>query len=341
MKQKPELLAPAGNLEKLRTAVTYGADAVYLTFGRRPGAFAEAELVEGVYHAHAAGVRVYAAVDPLARASGGQKFMEDIHWLDAVGVDAFIVSDPAVFALVRRAAPALEVHIGEEVSAAASARHWRQLGAARVKAARELTVAEIARMYRESGLALAATVHGPCNSRELVTLPYLDRLARAGISAFIIEGRRRSAHWLATVLNAYRVCLDAWWETGRSSADEDWLRELACCSSRPWSTGFYFADSEPCAQSVSRPPCRPAAFVAFVESCSAGWLHLDVRNSFAVGAALEFVVPGRLPLGCTADRVFTAEGAPISGAFAVHGKVKIPWRGEALPPFTVVRRVKT
>lgn len=404
MKTKPELLAPAGDLEKLRTAIVYGADAVYLggqAFSLRAGAgnFGEAELVEGVYLAHSAGVRVYVAVNIFARNQDFDQLADYIHWLDALGVDAVIVSDPGVFALTRKVAPKLEVHISTQANTtnAYTARFWQDLGASRVVLARELSLAEIAEIHANCSIGLEAFVHGamcmawsgrclissylagrsanrgdcaqPCrwqyhlveerrpgeympleedergtyffNSRDLAMLPHLGELAQAGISSFKIEGRMKSVHYLATVLNAYRVNLDAWWEEREEyRLQEAWIQELARASHRPWSTGFYFGSAGERGQyTESSRYHRPASFVAVVTGWEDGWLHLEQRGNFGRGETLEIVIPGQLPRSLKVEELFDHDGNPLERAPHAQQKLKLPWQGGSLPEYTVLRRV--
>lgn len=404
MKTKPELLAPAGDLEKLKTAIVYGADAVYLggqAFSLRAGAgnFGEAELVEGLYYAHSARVRVYVAVNIYAQNEDLQHLKDYIHWLDAAGVDAVIVSDPGVFNIVRQVAPQLEVHISTQSNTTnfATANFWQELGASRVVLARELPLAAIAEIHAKSSIGLEAFVHGamcmawsgrclissyltgrsanrgdcaqPCrwkyhlveerrpgefmpleedergtyffNSRDLATLPHLGELAQAGINSFKIEGRMKSIHYLATVLNAYRVNLDAWWEQREEyRTQEAWIQELARASHRPWSTGFYFGDPGKDGQHTETSRYhRPASFVAMVDDCRDGWLHLEQRGNFGRGETLEIVAPGQLPLIHKVKELYDHEGKPLERAPHAQQKLKIPWQGTNLPKFTVLRRV--
>lgn len=401
MKTKPELLAPAGDLEKLRTAIVYGADAVYLggqafSLRARAGNFGEAELVEGLFHAHSAGVRVYVAVNIFARNQDFHQLADYIHWLDALGIDAVIISDPGVFNLVRKVAPKLEVHISTQANTtnAQTANFWQDLGASRVVLARELSLKEIAEIHGSTSIGLEAFIHGamcmawsgrclissylagrsanrgdcaqPCrwkyhlveerrpgelmpleedewgsyffNSRDLAMLPHLGELAQAGISSFKIEGRMKSIHYLATVLNAYRVNLDAWWEEREDYRTKDaWIQELARASHRPWSTGFYYGDGSQDTESSRYH--RPASFVAVVDDCQGGWLHLEQRGNFGLGETLEIVVPGQLPLTLKVNELFDQEGQPLERAPHAQQKLKIPWQGKRLPKFTVLRRV--
>src|SRR5512139_1272599 len=117
----PELLAPAGNLEKLKIAVHCGADAVYLSgkrYGLRSyaGNFTLSDMEEGVNHAHAMRVKVYVAVNSIARNSDLADLPRYLESLDALGVDGLIVGDPGIIACARRFVPALPLHLSTQLS---------------------------------------------------------------------------------------------------------------------------------------------------------------------------------------------------------------------------------
>ena len=164
-----EILSPAGDFEKLRAAVRYGANAVYLAgeaFGMRAASanFSNEELAEAVAFAHARGVRIYVTVNILPRTSEYAALEPYILYLAKIGVDAVIVSDIGVFTTVRKIAPSLSIHISTQASSvsAQACTAWYSLGASRVVLARELTMAEI-REIRENTppqLELEAFVHG-------------------------------------------------------------------------------------------------------------------------------------------------------------------------------------
>lgn len=147
---KPELLAPAGDLEKLKTAVNYGADAVYMA-GHRGGLrtasknFTREQMEEGIRYAHDHGVQVHVTLNILPHEEdmeGLDAYIKDLHTL---GVDAVIVSDPGIFQLVRDTAPDLPIHISTQASVtnAQTVNFWHSLGAERVVLARELSLEEI------------------------------------------------------------------------------------------------------------------------------------------------------------------------------------------------------
>jgi putative protease len=165
--RRPELLAPAGDLEKLKFAVLYGADAVYLSgkaYGLRAGAgnFSADEMEEGFRFAHSHGVRVYVTVNIIAHNRDLDGLPGYVRHLAGLGVDAIIVSDPGVLSLAREADPRLEIHLSTQASTAnwAAARVWKELGVSRIVLARELTLPEIAEIGQRSGVELEAFVHG-------------------------------------------------------------------------------------------------------------------------------------------------------------------------------------
>ena len=167
--RKPELLAPAGDMEKLKMAVLYGADAVYLagtSFGMRSfaGNFTPEELPQAVNYAHSHGVKVHATVNTMARNDEVERLPAHLELLDASGVDALIVADLGAFRLAEKYAPHCQRHISTQVSVAnfASAEAWYVLGAKRVVLARELSMDEIRQIRRRvpAGLELEVFAHG-------------------------------------------------------------------------------------------------------------------------------------------------------------------------------------
>lgn len=150
MRKKPELLCPAGDMEKLKMAVLYGADAVYLggtSFGMRSfaGNFDRDELPEAVRYAHSHGVRAHVTVNTMPRNEETANLPDYLRSLDAAGVDALIVADLGVFTMAGKYAPNCERHISTQQSIAnyACAQAWYDLGAQRVVLARELSLPEI------------------------------------------------------------------------------------------------------------------------------------------------------------------------------------------------------
>lgn len=168
-RKKPELLAPAGDMEKLRMAVEYGADAVYLagtSFGMRSfaGNFSPEELPKAVQYAHNHGVAVHTTVNTMPRNGEVAQLPEHLERLNDAGVDALIMADLGVFTLAGKYAPNCQRHISTQASIAnyECARAWYEQGASRVILARELSLEEIREIRAKTPkeLEIEAFVHG-------------------------------------------------------------------------------------------------------------------------------------------------------------------------------------
>lgn len=165
--KKIELLAPAGNMEKMKMALLYGADAVYMAgkaFGLRAygGNFTQEEMKEAVKYAHSMGKKVYVTVNIIPRnedlfgLDAYLKYLQDIH------VDAVLISDLGVFDIAKEAAPDLQVHVSTQASAAnwRTVKRWKDMGASRVVLAREVSVSEMADIRRRVDIELEVFGHG-------------------------------------------------------------------------------------------------------------------------------------------------------------------------------------
>lgn len=169
-KKKPfacELLAPAGSLEKLKTAVSYGADAVYLggrEFSLRAHAanFSPADLEEGIAFAHGRGVRVFVTVNIFAHNRDLEKLAGYLQELARLGADGLIISDPGVLRLARRVVPQMSVHLSTQanVTNVESGLFWQEQGVTRLNLARELSLEEIRRIREGISAKIEVFVHG-------------------------------------------------------------------------------------------------------------------------------------------------------------------------------------
>ncbi len=164
-----ELLAPAGGMEQLRAAVRFGADAVYLAadrFGMRARAanFQMEEIPAAVAFAHEHGVKVHVTCNILMHPDDIDGLPAFFRALDAAGVDAFIIGDLGAFAVAGEVAPRVERHVSTQASVAnaAAARVWHSLGASRVVCAREMSLADIARLRQDAppDLEIETFAHG-------------------------------------------------------------------------------------------------------------------------------------------------------------------------------------
>ncbi|MCB4927638.1 U32 family peptidase [Streptococcus mutans] len=165
--KRPEVLSPAGTLEKLKVAVNYGADAVFVggqAYGlrSRAGNFSMEEMTEGINYAHDHGVKVYVAANMVTHEGNeigaGAWFRE----LRDLGLDAVIVSDPALIAICATDAPGLEIHLSTQASSTnyETFEFWKELGLTRVVLAREVTMAELAEIRKRTSVEIEAFVHG-------------------------------------------------------------------------------------------------------------------------------------------------------------------------------------
>jgi len=168
-REKPEVLAPAGDMERLKMAIAYGADAVYLAgtdFGMRAfaGNFTPEELRQAVAFAHSHGVKAYCTINTMPRNDEVDRMPEHLELLDDIGADAVVVADMGAFNLAGKYAPRCQRHISTQASICnyETAKAWHALGASRIVLARELTLEEI-RTIREKGpedLEIETFVHG-------------------------------------------------------------------------------------------------------------------------------------------------------------------------------------
>ncbi|HWQ29457.1 MAG TPA: U32 family peptidase [Negativicutes bacterium] len=166
---RPEILAPAGNLEKLRMAFIYGADAVYIggeKYGLRAAAgnFSMEEIKEGAEYAHALGKRLYITVNIIPHNEDLEGLPEYLKELGAAGADALIVSDPSIIMTAREVLPEMELHLSTQASNTnyKSAEFWHRLGIKRIVLARELSFGEIRETIERSPKTLEyeVFVHG-------------------------------------------------------------------------------------------------------------------------------------------------------------------------------------
>ncbi len=196
-KKKVELLAPAGDLERLKVAILYGADAVYLggnAFGLRAKAknFSIEEMEEGVKFAHSHNAKVYVTCNIFAHNSdiNNEKLIKYLKELEKINVDGVIVADPGVFSIVKETVPNMEVHISTQANTTnyQTAKFWKSLGATRVVMAREMSFKEIKALADNvEDIEIEAFVHGAMcmaySGRCLLSNYFTNRDANRGACA--------------------------------------------------------------------------------------------------------------------------------------------------------------
>ena len=358
--KKPELLIPASCLEVLKTAVVYGADAVYIggeAFGLRASAknFSPKDMKEGIAFAHARGVKVYVTANILAHnrdLEGARAYFEE---LKKVAPDALIISDPGIFAIAKDVLPDMEIHISTQANNTNYGTYlfWHKMGAKRVVSARELSLAEIReiRDHIPDELEIETFVHGamcisysgrcllssflagrdanqgacthPCrwkyalveekrpgqympveendrgtyifNSKDLCMIEHIPELMEAGIDSFKIEGRMKTALYVATVARTYRMAVDDYLK------DADYYRqrlpfyreEIAKCTYRQYTTGFFFGKPDQNTQIYDNNVyVREYTYLGTVEDENeSGLYRIEQRNKFSVGETIEVMKP--------------------------------------------------
>ncbi|MEA4888915.1 MAG: U32 family peptidase [Clostridiaceae bacterium] len=405
-RRRPELLAPAGDPEKLRTAILYGADAVYLggrEFSLRAsgGNFSQDELADAVRYAHSRQVRVYLAMNIFAHPDDMGRLRDQVRQIAAAEPDAVIVSDPGVFTVLREEAPQLDIHISTQASVtnARTCRFWQAQGARRIILARELTLEEIRRIREDipADLELEAFVHGamcmaysgrcllssfftgrdsnrgqcaqPCrwayeiveekrpdqpltvtgdergsyffNSRDLCMIEQIPDLVESGLDSLKIEGRIKSAFYVATVVKAYREALDAYMaDPAGYKADPAWLLDLQKTVHRPFDTGFYYQRPQDDAKiALTALNQREAAVVGIVRAWlpGSGLALIEQRNRILAEDQLELVQPRGRHTTVMARGMTDLEHQPISSAPHPQMLFYLPLPDEAKPGSYLLR----
>ena len=358
--KKMELLAPAGDLEKLMIAVDYGADAVYFggdAFSLRAGAdnFTPEEMKKGIAYAHQRNVRCYLAVNIFAHNEDIAPLRAYLLSIKDFGIDGLIVSDPGVIAMAKEILPDIELHLSTQANMTnyKTAEFWHQMGILRLVLARELSLAEIAEIRAKipDEMELEAFGHGamcmsysgrcllsnfmvgrdanrgncahPCrykyalveekrpgeylpieednrgtyilNANDLCMIEHIPEMVEAGISSLKIEGRMKSVFYVAVVVRAYRMALDAYYaDPKKYEFNPKWLEELHMASHRAFTTGFYFHHPKEEGQNLSTSNySREYTFTGIVKEYDAatGVALVEQRNKMDLGETIQVFGP--------------------------------------------------
>jgi U32 family peptidase len=206
--RKIELLAPAGNFEKLEIAAYYGADAVYIggkNFSLRnfSGNFSEKELEEAIQFAHRENIKVFVACNIYPRNQEISSLKEYLAHLAKIAPDAVIVADPGVFMLAKTIMPEIDIHLSTQANTTnvESVRFWHQLGAKRINLARELSLSEIQTISENSDIDIEAFVHGA------MCISYSGRCLLSSFMTMRDSNRGMCSHpcrWKYAVVEEYR-----------------------------------------------------------------------------------------------------------------------------------------
>ena len=396
--RKPELLIPASSLEVLKTAVVFGADAVYIggeAFGLRAKAknFSGEDMIEGIAFAHEHGVKVYVTANILAHnrdLEGVRAYFEE---LKEIKPDALIIADPGVFMLAKEICPEIERHISTQANNTnyLTYQFWYQQGAKRVVSARELSMEELRelRAHIPEDLEIETFVHGamcisysgrcllsnyftgrdanqgacthPCrwkyavmeesrpgeylpvyenergtyifNSKDLCMIEHIPELLESGIDSFKIEGRMKTALYVATVARTYRKAIDDCLKS-RELYEEHmpWYKEqIAACTYREFTTGFFYGKPDESSQIYDNNTYQKGyTYLGIVGDVDVeNYIHLEQRNKFSVGEMIEIMKPDGENLAVRVEAILNEEGEAMESAPHPQQKLRVKLSGKA------------
>lgn len=383
MKKKPELLIPASSREVLKTAVMFGADAVYIggeAFGLRAKAknFSPEDMKAGIEFAHAHGVHVHVTANILAHnqdLEGASAYFEELKELKP---DALIIADPGMFTLAKKICPDIARHISTQANNTnyMTYQFWKEQGATRVVSARELSLAEIKEIRKNipEDMEIETFVHGamcisysgrcllsnyftgrdanqgacthPCrwkyavveesrpgeylpvyenergtyifNSKDLCMIEHIPELVEAGIDSFKIEGRMKTALYVATVARTYRKAIDDYFESEEKyRANMDWYKEeISKCTYRQFTTGFFFGKPSEDAQIYDNNTyINEYTYLGIIEDKEDnGLVRIEQKNKFNQGDVIEIMKPDGTNRETQVIGIYTDEGESVPSA---------------------------
>lgn len=404
--RKPELLVPASSLEVLKTAVIFGADAVYIggeAFGLRAKAknFSMEDMREGIAFAHAHGVKVYVTANILAHNRDLEGVEEYFRVLKEIGPDALIIADPGVYRIAKKVCPEIERHISTQANNTnyGTYQFWYELGAKRVVSARELTLEEI-RELREhipEDMEIETFVHGamcisysgrcllsnyftgrdanqgacthPCrwkyavveetrpgeylpvyenergtfifNSKDLCMISHIPELLAVGIDSFKIEGRMKTALYVATVARTYRKAIDdCLKDEALYRKNMPWyLEQIAACTYRQFTTGFFFGRADENTQIYDNSTyLKDYTYLGMIgERDERGLYRIEQKNKFCQGETVEAMRPNGENVPVTIWRIVNEEGGEQPSAPHARQILYLELDQE-LSPYDILRR---
>ncbi|TAH66715.1 MAG: U32 family peptidase [Anaerolineaceae bacterium] len=407
-RKKPELLIPAGNLETLKTAVMYGADAIYIggdMYGLRAKArnFSMDDMREGIAFAHNYDKKVYVTANITAHnqdLDGIRQYFKELMSFGKDRPDAFIISDPGVFTIAKEEAPETEIHISTQANNTnyATYRFWYNLGASRVVSARELSLDEIAELRREipEDMEIETFVHGAMciaysgrcllsnyftgrdanlgecthscrwkyhiveekrpgeylpieenergtyifNSKDLCMIEYIPEIVKAGINSLKVEGRMKTALYVATVAGTYRRAIDDYFIDPKLYEENKpmYLEEVSKGVNRQFTTGFFFGKPNHKDQIYDSNTYEKAyTYLGTIIGGRDGMYYLEQKNKFSVGEEIEVIRPGSEAINVTVTRITDEEGNDMDSCPHPKQIIYIDL-GIILYPYDILRR---
>ncbi len=387
---KIELLSPAGDMNKLKTAFHYGADAVYIggkamSLRALAGNFTDEEILQAVEYAHSIGKKVYVTVNIFCKNQDVEPAKKYLKFLESAKVDGAIISDPGLIYLCREVAPNLVINVSTQANTLnyKSVEFWKQIGAKRIILGRELSIKEIKEITEKvKDVEIETFVHGAMcisysgrcllsdyrtgrksnrgecvhacrwnyqirekgsngeymeleedergtyilNSKDLNLIDYIAELDDAGVCSLKIEGRMKSEYYLATVVNAYRRALDAYYAVGADYKNSSVFRtELDKTAHREFTTAYFLGENDRTENFNDSQSKGTYKFIATVLSdYENGYALVEMRNRFVKGDCLEVLSPtDNFLKTVTVDRMEDENGKVIEDAKIVQQKIKL------------------
>lgn len=382
MARHPELLIPASSLEVLKTAVIFGADAVYIggeAFGLRAKAknFSMDEMREGIAFAHAHDVKVYVTVNILAHNNDLLGVRQYLTELKEIKPDGLIIADPAIFEIAGEVCPEIERHISTQANNTnyGTFNFWYKQGASRVVTARELSLEEIKEIRANipEDMEIETFVHGamcisysgrcllsnymvgrdanqgacthPCrwkysiveetrpgeyypvyenergtyifNSKDLCMIEHIPELIESGVDSLKIEGRMKTALYVATVARTYRKAIDDYKKDPELYRQNmPWyLDQISNCTYRQFTTGFFFGKPNEDSQIYdSNTYVKEYTYLGIIGEERDGTYRIEQRNKFSVGETIEVMKPNGDNIEVVVKRILTEDGVEQESA---------------------------
>lgn len=405
---KPELLIPAGNLETLRTAVVYGADAIYIggdMYGLRAKAknFSMEDMREGIAFAHSYGKKVYVTANITAHNQDMEGIRAYFRELRAFGKDcpdALIISDPGVFSIAQEEMPDTQLHISTQANSTnyETYRFWNKLGATRVVSARELSLKELVELRSKipAEMEIETFVHGAMciaysgrcllsnyftgrdanlgacthscrwkyhiveetrpgeylpieenergtyifNSKDLCMIEYIPELVKAGINSFKIEGRMKTALYVATVARTYRKAIDDFFEDPQlyEKNKAQYMEEIKKGVNRQFTTGFFFHKPTHEEQIYDHNTYEKAyTYLGTISGERDGLYELEQKNKFSVGESVEIIKPGGDTITALVKSIQNSEGEAMESCPHPQQIIYVDF-GVKLERYDIIRR---
>ena len=386
---KVELLAPSGDMIKLKTAAYYGADAAYiggksLSLRALAGNFTDEEIETAVDFYHSLGKKIYVTVNVFARNYDIRAAEKYFKFLEKVGADGAIISDPGLVSLAKDVAPGLNINLSTQANTLnyKAAEFWYKQGVKRVILARELSLKEIGEIHEAvPKLEIETFIHGAMcisysgrcllsdyrtgrrsnrgecvqacrwnyeirekgssgefmemqedergtyilNSKDLCLVDYIAELIEAGVCSFKIEGRMKSEYYLATVINAYRRAIDAFYKEGKDyKLNLLYKTELEKTAHREFTMAYLLGENDRTENFDDSQSKGTYKFVANVLDYKNGVAVVEMRNRFKTGDELEVLSPSAaFNSVLKAESITDEKGEDVTDAKLVQQKLLI------------------